>query len=201
MLPVDHDLDAALGVLAGSVLPHQPLGARGQQLELGEIPVEDGQFGDGFFGEGGGYVGPITLEERDVFGGHGHHFTHGSDLQLRIYAGRGVGKHFDALGLIHLETAALGADVVFARQQVGDHVIALSVRGCLGARSLADRRDGDANSRNGGAGGVGYRPVNAPVHSLGIHGQSCRDKKAAAEDTNESCPPPFRHFRPSSEYT
>ena len=46
VLAVDHGLGGALRVLAGRVVPAEPLGARRQQDELGEVAVEDGQLGE-----------------------------------------------------------------------------------------------------------------------------------------------------------
>ena len=63
MLTVHHRLRRTLRVLARGVVPLELLRARGEQEELGEVAIQDRQFGDLFRVEACGDVSAVGLED------------------------------------------------------------------------------------------------------------------------------------------
>ena len=71
VLAVHHDLDRALRVLGGRVLPGLLLGSRREQQEPREVPIEHREIRDLPGLEARRHVGAVGLQELAARGGHG----------------------------------------------------------------------------------------------------------------------------------
>ena len=152
-LAVDVDLHAALGILAGGVLPRVHLGAGNDEEEGSEVAVEDGKALDFVAGEGGADVGAVGFEQRRVFG-DGDGALSFTDLQERVDAGGGV--DFDVgVGGEGGESGRGDLDVVAAGEEMGLGVVAGFIGFRLERNAAIAVGNGDFGPRDGGAGGIG----------------------------------------------
>ena len=186
VLAVDHGLDRGLRVLAGSVVPAEPRGARRQQHELGEVPVEDGQLGELLRVEGSRHVGAVRLQQRAAL--DHHRLRHLADLQREVDLALRVDAHADRGDDRGLETGELGLDLVAAGQQA---VLGVEpgVVGHHRVHGLAlEAGDRDRGARDGSAGRVDDRPGDAAVDRLCRGGRRARSRTPEQRQQSESEP-------------
>ena len=141
------------------------LGAGGLQDKLGEVAVENGQLLHLLFGEERGHVSAISLQLRrfssDFNRGFGDAY-----LELAIGAGRDVGGDRNRLEFQLFESSGLHANIVSARNQVSDAVVAGVVGGSSIRCALTLRSDRHLGVGNRGPGLIGDGAENTAVNRL-----------------------------------